>query len=123
MLGPGRPSTPGMRGGWLTTLEVRRAGFCPLQSMFLPVATLFRSSDLDEPHPEDLFAAPESDPAAALVTIALFCEDIFGARYRFPIVDLGEDLAPYPGERHRLGEKDCPDWVTSGYLSWPHVAG
>ena len=75
------------------------------------------------PIPAELFAHPEAADEASAATgkviVALFCEDIFGTRYRFPNLDLGPDSARYPGERHRPDEEGCPPWVTSEILSWP----
>jgi hypothetical protein len=75
----------------------------------------------EPPIPNDLFVAPETaDSDVGPVRRVLFCEDVFGARYRFPIVDIGDhNNTPYPGERHRLDEEDCPEWVTNARLGWP----
>jgi hypothetical protein len=74
----------------------------------------------EPPIPDELFVAPEkADPGAGPVRIAVFCEDIFGARFRFPIIDIEDDNVLYPGERHRLEEEEAPEWVTNPLLGWP----
>jgi hypothetical protein len=80
--------------------------------------------DGDPPIPDDLFVAPEStDAEMGQISSAVFCEDIFGARYRFPFLDHGRESVPYPGERHRILDLAtvCPAWVTNLQLGWPLV--